>query len=106
VPKYLISGSYSVEGTQGLLEEGGTSRKATVEQLVKGLGGSLESLYFGFGSDDVYVIIDAPDNVTMVAVSLAVAATGAVRLKTTVLITPEEMDQATKKTVPYRAPGA
>ena len=106
MPKYLISGSYSVEGTKGLIKEGGSSRRAVVEQLVKGLGGSLESLYFGFGSDDVYVIVDAPDNVTMVAVSLAVAATGAVRLKTTVLITPEEMDRATKKNVQYRAPGA
>jgi hypothetical protein len=51
------------------------------------------------------VIVDVPDNVTAAAVGLTVAASGAVNLKTTVLLTPEEIDQATKKSPAYRAPG-
>ena len=106
MPKYLIQASYTTEGTKGVLKEGGTSRSATVEQLIKGLGGSMEAFYYAFGENDAIVIADVPDQVTMIAVALAVGATGAVNLKTTVLITPEEMDAATKKTVAYRPPGA
>ena len=105
MPKYLISGSYTVEGAKGLLKEGGTSRRATIEQLAKGMGGSVEAFYYSFGEDDVYVVVDVPDEASMVAISLAVAVSGAVNLTTTVLVTPETMDEAAKKTVGYRPPG-
>ena len=67
--------------------------------------GALEACYFAFGDTDVFAIADAPDNMSAAAVSLAVSASGAVHTKTTVLLTPEEMDQATKKSVSYRPPG-
>ena len=51
------------------------------------------------------MIVDLPDSASATAVALTVGASGAVRLKTTVLITPEEVDQAVKKTIQYRAPG-
>jgi uncharacterized protein with GYD domain len=105
MPKYLVQASYTQEGTRGLLKDGGTKRRAVVEQLITQLGGKLEGFYFGFGDADAVVIVDAPDNVTAVALSLAVNASGAVTLKTVPLLTPEEVDQATKKTVNYRAPG-
>lgn len=105
--KYLITASYSVEGTKGLIKDGGSKRRAAAEQVIKALGGSLEAFYFAFGDTDVYVIADVPDNVSTAAASLTINASGAVAVKTTVLITPEEMDQATKKaaTVSYRPPG-
>lgn len=68
--------------------------------------GKVESFYFAFGDIDAYVIADAPDAQTAAAMSLAVNATGAVHLRTTVLLTPEEMDAAMKKSVSYRPPGA
>ena len=105
MPKYLLQGSYTVEGLKGLLKEGGSSRRAAVEQLLQGMGGKLEAFYYTLGDDDVFVIAELPDNVSATAVSLAINATGAVKIKTTVLITPEEVDQATKKTVAYRPPG-
>jgi uncharacterized protein with GYD domain len=89
------------------MKEGGTARRAAIQAAAKALGGKVDAFYFAFGTTDVFVTIDAPDNVTVAALSMAVGAAGAVsRLKTTVLITPEEIDQATKKTVKYRAPGA
>ena len=106
MPKYLFHASYTAEGTKGLLKEGGSSRKAHIEQLVKGLGGTLEALYFAFGDTDAYVIVDLPDAASAAAASLSVGAAGSVQLRTTVLMTPEEIDQATKKTVNYRPPGA
>jgi uncharacterized protein with GYD domain len=69
------------------------------------MGGTLESFYYAFGEDDVFGVVDFPDNVTAAAFSLVVNASGAAAVKTTVLMTPEEVDEATKKTVDYRPPG-
>ena len=103
--KYLLQASYTAAGTQGLLKEGGTSRRSTVEQVIRGMGGTLDAFYYAFGDDDVFVIADLPDHASATAVSLAVNGSGAVTAKITVLITPEEVDEATKKTVGYRPPG-
>ena len=104
--KFLIKGSYSVEGTKGLLREGGSSRKAALEKMIEGLGGKLESFYYAVGDADAYVVIDTPDLATATAASLAVNSSGAVQMTTTPLMTVEELDAACKKTVDYRAPGA
>lgn len=105
MPKYMIHGNYVGEGIKGLLKEGGSSRRSTIETLIKGMGGTMEAFYYTFGDDDVLVIFEAPDNVGVAAISLAANATGLVSVKTTVLLTPEEIDEATKKTVAYRPPG-
>lgn len=93
------------EGLKGLLQEGGSSRKATVEAAIQGMGGTLDSFYYAFGEEDVLGIGDFPDNATATAFSLAVNASGAIRLRTTVLMTPEEVDEAAQKTVEFRPPG-
>ncbi len=103
--KYLIQASYVGDGLKGLLKEGGSKRRQTVEQAVKNAGGRLEAFYYAFGEDDVFCIMDLPDNSTAAALALSINATGAVKVKTSVLLTPEEIDQATKKSVSYRAPG-
>jgi uncharacterized protein with GYD domain len=103
--KYLWKANYVGEGLKGLLKEGGTSRRAVVEKMVKSMGGKLEVFYYAFGETDVYAIADMPDNISTAAFSLTIAASGAVTLNTTVLMTPEEMDQAAKKTLSYRPPG-
>ncbi|MGD0779086.1 MAG: GYD domain-containing protein [Candidatus Solibacter sp.] len=105
MPKYLQQFSYTAEGLKGLLKDSGSKRRAAIAETVKSAGGKLETLYFAFGEFDAYAIIEAPDNSSAAAVALAANAGGAVRLKTTVLLTPEEVDQATKKSVSYRPPG-
>src|SRR5882762_7906384 len=107
--KYLIEASYSQMGLKALVKDGGTGRKKVVEAAVKALGGHVDSMYFAFGTSDIYAIVDAPDNITAAAFALAVGGTGvAAHLKTIVLLTPEEVDQAAKKSAVagYRAPGA
>ena len=104
--KYLIQATYSAEGAKGLLAEGGTARRATVEQLTESMGGKLEAFYFALGEDDAYVIAEVPDATDVAAVSLAVAAAGGARLTSVQLLTAEEMDAAANKRVAYRAPGA
>ena len=105
--RFLYHGSYTLEGLKGLLGEGGSSRRDIVEKSVANLGGKLEAFYYAFGSDDVYVIMEMPDNVSASALALAVAGGGGIKGSTVVLLTPEEIDQATKKigSVTYRAPG-
>ena len=104
--RYMFQASYSADGIKGVLKDGGTGRRAAVEAAIKSLGGRLESFYYGFGETDVYVVVDGIDNTTAAAFSMGVASTGALsRLKTTVLLTPEEVDQAGKKTMSYRVPG-
>ena len=106
MPKMLIKASYTAEGARGLIKEGGSSRRATVQKLIEGLGGKMEAFYFAYGDADAYVIVDMPDAQSGLALSIAVNASGPVRIATVPLITPEEMDAACKKTVNYRAPGA
>ena len=105
MPKYLIHGSYTEAGVQGVLKEGGSSRRDAIAQAAKSMGGRLESFYFAFGATDFYVVVELPDQVSAVAASLLANVTGAVKTQTTVLITPEEVDQALKKGGAYRAPG-
>jgi uncharacterized protein with GYD domain len=105
MPKYLITASYSAEGAKGVLKDGGTKRKQAAKQVIESAGARMEAFYFAFGDDDAYIIVDAPDHATVAATSLAVSATGAVHTKTTVLLTPEEIDLAAKKTVRYSPPG-
>jgi uncharacterized protein with GYD domain len=98
--------SYTAEGAKGLLKEGGTSRVAYLRKMVESNGGKLEAFYWAFGEDDAYIITDGPDNVHAAAISLAVSASGAMRVKTVVLLTPEEIDAAAKQGVSFRPPGA
>ena len=103
--KYLVKASYTQEGTKGLLKDGGTKRRAAVEQMMSQIGGKVEAFYYAFGDADAVLIIDAPDNASAAALSMAVNASGAVSLKTIPLLTAEELDQAAKKKISYRAPG-
>jgi uncharacterized protein with GYD domain len=104
--KYLIKGSYNTDGIKGLLKEGGTHRKEAVDKLLADVGGKVEAFYYAFGDHDVYVICDIPDNVSAASIGLRVNAAGFVSVKTTVLLTAKDVDDATKKSVSYSAPGA
>src|SRR3954469_19106704 len=104
--KYLVEASYTVEGVKGVQSAGGSSRRDAIAALAESVGGQLESFYFAFGERDVYTVIDLPDNESATAVALTVNAAGAAKVRTTVLMTPEEVDAAAKRSVEYRAPGA
>lgn len=104
--KYLFAGSYSAEGARGVLKEGGTGRRSATEKIIASLGGTVEAYYFAFGADDFYLIADLPGNAAAAAGAMTTSSTGALRVRTVVLLTPEELDEAAKMTADYRAPGA
>src|SRR5262245_64400658 len=106
MPRYLVTASYSPEGVKGVLKKGGTARVAAVGKAIEALGGKMESFDFAFGADDVFIIADLPDNVAAAAIGLTVSSTGSLSsVRTTVLITADEIDQAAKQTVAYTPPG-
>ena len=105
MPKYMVQVSYVGEGLKGLIKEGGTKRRQQVAKVIEALGGKLESFYYAFGDYDGVCVVELPDNVSSVAFSLMINASGVITGKTTVLLTAEEIDQAGKKTVDYRPPG-
>ena len=105
MPKYLLQVSYTADGARGLQKDGGTKRRQAAQKLVESLGGKMEAIYFAFGDCDVIAIADMPDATSAAAASLALATSGAVTAKTTVLLTAEEMDAAVKKTPTYSPPG-
>ena len=106
MPKFMFEVSYTQDGVRGVQREGGTSRREAVVKVAESLGGKLESFYFAFGDHDVVTVVDLPDNESAAAVALAVNASGAAVTKGTVLLTPDEVDAAAKRSVQYRPPGA
>ena len=104
--KYLFQVNYLAgNGVSGLLKEGGSGRRTTADQIFGSVGGKVEAFYYAFGETDLFILAELPDSASAAGVALKVAAGGAVTMKTTVLLTAEEVDQATKKGVFYRPPG-
>ena len=105
MPKYLVQATYTVQGVKGLVSDSASGRRADVQAAVKALGGQLEAFYYVLGDDDVVSIVDLPDNASAAAMSLASTGSGAVRIRTTPLLTVEEVDKALEMHTQYRAPG-
>ena len=80
--------------------------RAALTQTIEGMGGTLEGFYYALGDDDLILIADIPDEPTATSIALNIAAAGALEVSTTVLLTPETIDEAIGKSVTYRLPGA
>ena len=106
MPKYLLQVNYTLDGLKGVVAKGGTARKAAASAAAKSVGGKVDAFYFAFGDTDVYVVADMPDNEAAAALALTVSAAGGAAVKTTVLLTTDEVDAATGKDVKYKPPGS
>lgn len=106
MPKFLFEASYTPDGIKGVQSAGGSSRRDAVAQVAESVGGQLESFYFAFGERDAYVIVELPDNESAAAVALTVNAAGGATVRTVVLLAPDEVDAAAKRSVDYQPPGA
>ena len=103
--KYLFRASYSSAGAAGVLKEGGSSRAKAVEALAASVGGTIEAMYWSFGADDFFVIVDLPDSHAAAALSLTVGASGAASVTTAELLTAADVDDIAARRVTYRPPG-
>ena len=105
MPKYMLIGSYTADGAKGVLKEGGSGRRDAARKAIESAGGTLESFYFGFGTDDYYVTCDFPNHASMAAAALTVGASGSSRARTVVLLTAEDIDAASNHQDYFRPPG-
>lgn len=103
--KYLFEANYVGEGIKGLMREGGTKRRDALVDALKSVGGSLDSFYYAFGDTDVLGVFDVPSNANAAALSLMVNSTGSVKVRLKPLLSVEDLDEASKQTPSYRAPG-
>lgn len=106
MPRYLLQVNYTLDGVKGVLAKGGSARKAAAQAAAKSAGGKIESMYFAFGSTDVYAIAELPNNAAAAALALTISAGGGATVTTTVLLTPEEIDKAAGAKVKYQPPGS
>ena len=107
MPKYLIQATYTAEGLRGLAKDKASGRKAAVQAAMKAVKGKIDSMYFSFGADDVFLVVDAPDNIAVAALSFTAGASGLlVNIRVTPLLTVDEVDRALALPSNYRAPGA
>ena len=105
--KYMIKASYSPDGLKGVMAKGGSARAEAIGKLAAGVGGSVESLYFSFGSDDLFAIVDAPSHEAMAAIAGTVGQSGALSAyETVILLTPAQIDEAANMTIEYTPPGS
>ena len=106
MPKYLLKVQYTGEGLAGVMQEGGSARRAAADRLAKSVGGSVETFHFAFGDTDAYLICDLPDNNAAARVAMTVSATGRVAITTVPLLTVEDVDDiAAGNQAEYAAPG-
>jgi uncharacterized protein with GYD domain len=104
--KYLLKVRYSSDGIQGVMRDGGSTRRAAAQDIAKSVGGSVESFHFAFGDEDAYVICDLPDNKAAASLAMTVSASGRVAITTVPLLTVDEMDTiAAGKSLSYTPPG-
>jgi uncharacterized protein with GYD domain len=108
MPLYLTKFSYTPETWARLLGSP-EDRRAAAQEYIESVGGKLHGFWYAFGDHDGYNLWEAPDNVSMAAVALAITGGGALSsLETTLLLTVEETMEALRKAgqIGYRAPGA
>jgi uncharacterized protein with GYD domain len=106
MPYYQFRASYTPQGIQGVIKEGAASRVTVVAEMAASVGGRIDSAYWAFGDDDFLAIAELPDNAAAMAIAATVGASGSVSVKTTVLLTAAEVDEALARRTAYRAPGA
>jgi uncharacterized protein with GYD domain len=106
MPKYLIEASYETAGVKGVAAKGGSARREAVDALVGSMGGKVESFHFAFGDADAYLICDLPSDEAAAALALSINQSGSTKIRTTVLLTPEQLDAAANMAPQYRPPGS
>ncbi len=106
MPKYLIQASYTSEGVKGLQSAGGSSRRDAVGAALESVGGQSRGLLLRLRRERRLRARETfRTTISAAAVAISVNAAGGAVTRTTVLLTPEEVDAAAQKSVGYRPPG-
>ena len=107
MPLYLTRFSYTPE-TWARLAENPEDRREAAKSYIESVGGRLHGFWYALGEYDAYNLWEAPDNVSMAAVAIAISSGGALsKFETTTLLTVEETLEALGRveSIRYRPPG-
>ena len=96
MPLYLGRFKYSAEAIKAMIENP-QDRSAAAAKTAESLGCKLHGLWWALGDRDGVFLMEAPDNVTVVALSMAVGATGQISTDNTVLLDMDEAQEAMRK---------
>jgi uncharacterized protein with GYD domain len=105
MPKFLFETSYTTDGLRGLMKDKAAARRLANERLLESVDGKLEAFYYVMGDRDVIAIVDLPNAEAAAAISFAGMATGLTRVRTTPLLTVDEVDRALARKLTFRGPG-
>ena len=108
MPLYLTRFNYTPLTWARLIAKPEDRRQAA-QTYIESVGGTLHGFWYAFGTHDGYNLWEAPDNVSMAAVALAISGGGALRsFETTVLMSVDDTLEALRKAeeIKYRPPGA
>jgi uncharacterized protein with GYD domain len=105
MPKFLFETTYTTDGLHGLMKDKAAARRQANERLLQSVDGKLEAFYYAMGDRDVIAIVDLPSAEAAAAVSFAGMSTGLTRVRTTALLTVEEVDRALARKLVFRGPG-
>ena len=101
MPKFLFEATYTTEGIRALMKDKAAGRRQANEKLLASVNGKLEAFYYSMGARDVIAIVDLPNAEAAAAISFTAMASGLSRVRTTPLLTVEEVDRAlTRKLAP------
>jgi len=107
MPLYLTRFTYTPDTWARLIQNPEDRRKAG-QQYIESVGGKLHGFWYSLGEHDGYTLWEAPDNVSMAATAIAIAAGGAMgKMQTSVLLTIEETMEALRaaSSIAYDPPG-
>ena len=108
MPLYLTRFSYTAE-TWARLAQKPEDRRDAARAYIEKIGGKLHGFWYAFGDYDAYSVVEAPDNVSVAAVAMAISGGGALsKYETTVLLSVEDAMDAMQRAreIQYRPPGA
>ena len=105
---YLTRFSYTAE-TWARLSKNPEDRREAARKYIESVGGKMHGFWYAIGEYDGYNLWEAPDNVSMATVAIALSGGGALsKIETIVLLTVEETLDALSRvqSIGYRQPGS
>jgi uncharacterized protein with GYD domain len=98
MPLYMYQAAYTPESLAAQLKNPQNRAEIVGRAACEAVGGKLVGSWYCFGDYDIVFVIEVPDNESMTAIALAIAAGGALKsAKTTVLMSGAEAVAGMKK---------
>ncbi len=86
---YLLFGQYSHEAIKDI----SAKRTEKVRELIEKFGGSVKAEYVLLGDTDIVIVLEAPDNASVMKISVGLSKMSGISFTSAPAVTFEEFDQ-------------